>query len=223
MRINQIDQLPYTLRIKVSIAFILMVMIFIVKFAPNFHHQKLPTTFQDENIQVTLDLIEITIQEGSVPPPPRPRVQVSTTFPVIIDEQSIDQLLDFESTFQLIPLPSEGRSNGGIVRNPQHPPRVQRIVEPVSPNNHALQQIRAEITAQLTVNASGRVEEVEILEIRIYNRRTRSYEYISDIDQYFIDSTISAAMQWQFRAATQDGQSVRSVSNHVFTFGSGIN
>lgn len=223
MRINQIDQLPYTLRIKVSIAFILMLMIFIVKFAPDFHYQKSLTIFQSETEQITLDLIEITIQEGSLPPPPLPRVQVSNSQPIIIDEHTIDQLLDFESTFQLIPLPSEGRSNGGIVRNPQQPPRVQRIVEPVSPSNDALQQIRAEITAQLTVNASGRVEEVEILEIRIYNRRTRSFEYINDIDQYFIDSTISAAMQWQFRAATQDGQSVRSVSNHVFTFGSGIN
>jgi hypothetical protein len=223
MKIQKIDRLPYSINIKVSVALILLLLITVFKFAPNFQYKKGFSTFQSNIDQITLDLIEITVQERSVPPPPRPRVQVAISNPRIIDDNTLDQILDFEYTSQLIPLPSSGISTGNIVRNPQSPARVQRIVEPVGPSDGTLQQIRAEIVAQLTVNVSGRVEDVEILEIKIYNRRTRSFDFADEIDNYFIESTIAAAMQWQFRAATQDGVAVRSVSRHVFTFGSGIN
>jgi hypothetical protein len=223
MNIHFTDQYPYPIKIKFSLIVILIGAILVFNLAPKINIEGESQFIPIDSEVISIDLIEITMQEASVPPPPRPRVPVPVTQPVIIEDPELDQLFDIEQTLNSIPLPSRRNGMGEVVRNPQRVPRVQRIVEPISPSNPTIQDIRAEITAELTIDTSGRVTDVEIIEVRVYDRRTRGFVITNNIDEYFINSTISAAMQWQFRAAMQDGELVPSISTHVFTFGSGIN
>jgi len=223
MKIQFIDQLPYHIRINVSLTMILILVILVFKYAPEIIRDSGQQFVYMDSEVISIDLIEITVQEASIPAPPRPQIQVQNTQSVIIDENDLDHLFDFEESFNLISQPSRGNTTGEIVRNPQRTARVQRIVEPVSPGEPSLQNIRAEITTELTIDRSGRVIDVEVIQIRLYDRRTRTFVLTDHIDPYFIESTISAALQWYFRPALQDGTPVASISIHVFTFGSGIN
>lgn len=223
MKKGQFDNLPYTLRFRIALGVVLVGIIALFRFAPDFNIKRGLNNMYEVPADNIIDLIEITTQASPPSSPPRPQVRAQATEEVIIDDIDLDRLLDFEAEFNRLPLPTIGSGSGNIVRSPQRPPRVQRIVEPISPTSTNLLQIRAEITALLTIDASGNVEDVEITDIKIFNRNSRRFETAGDIHPFFIESTIAAALQWQFRAASHEGNPVKSQSTHVFTFGSGIN
>lgn len=224
MKKQFIDSLPIGIRVQATATVTLLLFIAVFKWMDlrlNFNND---IELVPANEQLVLDLIDITYQDVVPASPPKPSVPISISSDPFVEDFSFDLELDY----QLVPvtIPSSGipgiavdNSNGGIVRNPQRSPRVSRIVEPVSPNV----SISAEIMAELTISPNGRVEDVEIMEIRVYNDRSRQYELTATIDPGFIDAVLEAAYQWQFRPAEHNGKAVRSVSRHVFTFGRGIN
>lgn len=219
MKKSRFDLAPYTIRFKVSLITVLVFMILIFRFGPELRRKNIDFKSFGESSQITIDLIEITTQSTPPSAPPRPREPVRTLADPIITETDIDVI--FDVTIQLDPGIDQtvGQSVGLVVRNPQRPPRVQRIVEPINPDNSS----RIEVIAELTVGIDGRVEDVQIVSARRRNQATGNYEPIQELDESFIQATREAAFQWLFRPATQQGNPVRSVSEHVFSFGRGIN
>ncbi|HAC14556.1 MAG TPA: hypothetical protein DCE78_01230 [Bacteroidetes bacterium] len=209
---NSYDNLPYDLKLRINLGIILLLFILIFRLSPDFKPiDSQNQTFQS-NERITIDLIDITTQSAPLASPPKPRVPVDVTQDPIISETELDPLFELEFVFESLELPEFGVGSGNkpgvgigrIVRDPQRPPRVQRIVEPVSPD----QSIRAEITALLTINPSGRVVEVEFQNIRIYNELTQRFETATAIDPAFLEATEYAALQWIFRPATHQGNNV---------------
>lgn len=194
-------------------------MILLFKFGPESSRGSIDFGNFSENNQITIDLIEITTQSSPPSAPPKPRVPVRTFIDPVVTETDIDVIYDVPIQLDSGIQRTEGQAVGVVVRSPQRPPRVQRIVEPISPDI----SIRVEIIAELTVGADGRVEEVQIISIRRRNQSTGIMESVSEIDDSYIQATREAAFQWLFRPASDQGQPVRSVSEHVFSFGRGIN
>lgn len=198
---------------------ILVVMILLFTFGPEATRRNPDFRNFAENNQITIDLIEITTQSSPPSAPPKPRVPVRTLADPVVSETDIDVVFDVPIQLDTGIDPTAGQAVGIVVRNPQRPPRVQRIVEPVSPDI----SMRVEIIAELTVGIDGRVEDVQIVSIKRRNPNSGIMEAISSIDESYILATREAAFQWLFRPATVQGEPVRAVSEHVFSFGRGIN
>jgi len=194
-------------------------MILLFRFGPDSRRSGFNFRNFTENNQITIDLIEITTQSSPPSAPPKPTVLVRTLADPVVSETDIDLVFDVPIQLDEGIQQTAGQGVGLVVRNPQRPPRVQRIVEPMSPDI----SMRVEIIAELTVGVDGRVEDVQITSVSRRNSSTGEMEVISNIDESYILATREAAFQWLFRPATVQGNPVRSVSEHVFSFGRGIN
>lgn len=219
MKKTRFDLIPYTLRFKVSVIAVLVSVILLFKFGPESKRGNSDFRVFSENNQITIDLIEITTQSSPPSAPPKPRVPLRILTDPVIIETDINVVFDVPIQLDSGINHTVGQAVGLVVRNPQRPPRVQRIVEPISPDILA----RVEIIAELTVGVDGRVEDVNILSVRRRNPSSGELEAVTDIDESYILATREAALQWLFRPASEQGNPVRSVSEHVFSFGRGIN
>jgi hypothetical protein len=219
MKKSRIDTAPYDIRFKISLIAVMIFIMALFRFGPEFRRNQLDFRDFRASEQITIDLIEITTQSSPPASPPRPRVSVRTFSDPVIVETDIDIVFDFVINLDPGIARAPGTGVGLVVRNPQRPPRVQRIVEPIGPDVTT----RIEIVAELTVGSDGRVEDVNIISIKRRNSVSGQLEEVEQIDKAYLDATREAAMQWQFRPATEQGNPVRSVSEHVFTFGRGIN
>lgn len=154
--------------------------------------------------------------ERVAPVVPRPEVTVP-------DEEIVDVEFDLELTvddtgtdFGPIPLP-EGP--GEIVEQPDRPPNVRRIVEPVTPEQARRDGVQVEVIVRYIVSENGEVEEAFIEEMRMYNRQTGRFETVTDTEYGFREITLRAAEQWLFHPAIYQDRPVRSTARHRFTFG----
>jgi hypothetical protein len=219
MKKTQFDHLPYDIHFKLSLILTLSGFVLMVMFGPVMYKNRSNTVFVYSELPITIDLIEITTQLAPPVSPPRPRVPVQVLLDPIVQERDLDLLIEIPVNLENAIAGAFETGQRVLVRNPQRQPRVQRIVEPVSPDVTT----RIEIVALLTVGVDGRVESVEIQSIKKFNPVSGVFEFAVHIDPAYIEATQYAAMQWIFRPAAENGNPVRSVSEHVFTFGRGIN
>lgn len=170
---------------------------------------------------VILDDIQVTRQQTSPPPPPRP--QLPNPVP---DDEIIEVEIEFDVDLDLpdMPLlePGFGTGHTGdeerIVSNPQIPPTVVRIVEATAPEQ-VPDEIRGnlEMIVNFLVDRNGDVEEVSIMEIRLY-QDDGSYEELPYVQYGLMDAVLKAAMQWRFRPARQDGETVKAFTRQRFNY-----
>ncbi len=211
----------YNFRIQIAVICTLVLFILLFRFWP-VHiggERKLDGLFDEDQI-IMPEFIE-TRQQAAVervaPLVPRPQM-------VVPDEEVVDVEFDLEiagldADLDLGPIPMP-EGPGEIVENPDRPPNVRRIVEPVTPQQARRDGVRVEIVVRYVVSESGEVEEAEIDEMRKFNRQTGQYEVVSDAGYGFREITLEAAMQWLFHPASHEGRPVRSTARHRFTFGS---
>jgi hypothetical protein len=174
-----------------------------------------------EREQVFLDDIEITRQETSPPPPPRPMMPNPVPDDEIIEvEIEIEMDLDIPKLPELDPGFGTGQTGDEerIVSNPQIPPTVVRIVEASAPDQVPEEyKGRLEMIVNFLVDTNGEVEEVSIMEIRLY-KPDGSYEELPFVQYGLMDAVLKAAMQWRFRPARQDGQTVKAFTRQRFNY-----
>jgi hypothetical protein len=174
-----------------------------------------------EREAVLLDDIEITRQQTSPPAPPRPQLPVPVPDDEII-EIEID--IDLDVNLPDLPLLDPGFGTGftgneaRIVSNPQIPPTVVRIVEASAPEQ-VPDELRGnlEMIVNFLVDENGEVEEVSIMEIRLY-KEDGSYEQLPFVQYGLMDAVLKAAMQWRFRPARQDGERVKAFTRQRFNY-----
>lgn len=221
-RDREVEEIAYRHRFMGGMVIVLLAMLLVVKFWPvrqtSEEPSEQPVIFQDN---VFLEHIEITRQESSPPPPPRPQQPVPVPDDVIIDD-----LIELDLSIDLAELaPLEGSSGSGrtgddpvIVGRPQLPPTVVKIVEPHVPDIPGNIKGRIEIVVNFLVNETGGVEEVAIVQIRLYNNDFSNFELQDTIGYGIMDATIEAAMEWQFRAARHEGAGVWAYTTQRFNY-----
>ncbi|MCC5940670.1 MAG: hypothetical protein JJU37_03945 [Balneolaceae bacterium] len=218
---NRLSDQDYRNLVLSCIVTVQIIAILIVRFWPESNYIPVLDFEITEQEIVMLDDIEITRQQTSPPPPPRPQ------FPnPVPDDEIIEIEIEFDMDLDLPDLPpldpGFGTGQTGdedrIVSNPQIPPTVVRIVEASAP-----QEVPGEIRGNLEmivnflVDENGLVEEVSIMEIRLY-RSDGTYEELPYVQYGLMDAVLAAAMQWRFRPARQDGERVKAFTRQRFNY-----
>lgn len=210
----------YRITFGISLAASQLIFILLFNFWPQFEFQE--TVFDNYAArEIDMDMVEITQQPVQSPPPP-PTPQVPVPVP---DDYIVDEILDLEDLsdvdqpdFGDIDLPEAEGDEFAVHDNPQRPPNVTRIVEPVVSQEARRANIRAQIMVSFLVDESGVVEEVSIAEIRVFDEDDE-YQVVEAIGYGLIEATLDAASKWRFRPAEDGGEQVRAVTRHMFTFG----
>lgn len=218
---RRLSDSSYRILILSSIAIVLLVMNGLVRFWPVTQYEPaFEFEITDQEI-VLLDDIEITRQETSPPPPPRPQMPAPVPSDEVIDiEIEFDMDLDLPELPDLEPGFGTGQtgSEPRIVSNPQIPPTVVRIVEASAPER-VPEEFRGklEMIVNFLVDETGEVEEVSIMEIRLYDEEG-NYEQLPFVQYGLMDAVLKAAMQWRFRPARQDGETVKAFTRQRFNY-----
>ncbi|MDZ7719383.1 MAG: hypothetical protein U5K72_11260 [Balneolaceae bacterium] len=203
--------------ILVELGFILLIRLW----PESVYEPEIDVQVQQEEV-VALEDIQVTRQQSSPPPPPKPQAPVP-----VPNEEIIEEEIDFETELDLetLPLPEEGVGTGltgdeaRIVGNPQIPPSVVRIVEATAPKQVPDEyEGRLEMIVNFLVDEEGEVEEVSIMEIRLYERGGSDYEQLEFVQYGLMDAVIKAAMQWKFRPAKQNGEPVKAFTRQRFNY-----
>lgn len=197
-------------------------LILLVRFWPEIPYEPdLEYELEQEEV-VALEEIQVTRQQSSPPPPPKPRVPIP-----VPNDQVIEEELEFELEMDLstLPMPEEGMGTAQsgdqeqIVGNPEIPPSIIRIVEATAPEGVPEQyKGRLEMIVNFLVDTEGEVEEVSIMEIRLYERDGSSYEQLEFVQYGLMDAVLKAAMQWRFRPARQNGEPVKAFTRQRFNY-----
>lgn len=168
-----------------------------------------------------IDDVEITQRVSSPPPPPKPVIPQPVPNDEIIEYVEID--LEMETDLPEMP-DLEGMGSGligdeaSIVSNPQVPPTVIRIVEASAPDRVPAElRGKLEMIVSFLVDRNGNVEEAAIVEIRRYDD-DGDYEVLPFVEHGLMDAVLQAALQWRFRPARQDGETVRAFTRQRFNY-----
>lgn len=182
-------------------------------------------TYQDvvfSDNEAIIDEVQITTQQSSPPPPPKPQVPVPVPNDEVIEEEELVlEDIDISEYSDSISVAGLGRVGDSerVASNPQMPPSVIRIVEPTVPAAAKKAGIKAEILVSFLVDTNGNVEEATIAQIKLYNENSETFELVDHVDYGLTDATLEAALQWRFRPAKNDGETVKSFTKHIFTYG----
>lgn len=182
-------------------------------------------TYQDvvfSDNEAIIDEVQITTQQSSPPPPPKPQVPVPVPNDQVIEEEELVlEDIDISEYSDSISVAGLGRVGDSerVASNPQMPPSVIRIVEPTVPAAAKKAGIKAEILVSFLVDTNGNVEEATIAQIKLYNENSETFELVDHVDYGLTDATLEAALQWRFRPAKNDGETVKSFTKHIFTYG----
>ncbi|MEX0681315.1 MAG: hypothetical protein WD097_08030 [Balneolales bacterium] len=211
----------YFIRIQIAIICSISFFILLFRFWPEkvYDDHRLFLQFSGEQ-QLTPEMIVASRQpavERLAPTVPR---LITVPDDEVVDAEFNLELFGMSSEIQDLEPFSENEGETELVENPDRPPNVRRIVEPVMPSEVRRNAVRIQIDVLFVVSAQGEVEEATIDEIRMYNPATRTFEIVADIGYGLKEATLNAAYQWLFYPARHQDQPVRSISRHRFTFGS---
>lgn len=219
---DRISESGYVNRFLMAVLAVQIMLILIIKFWPTATITQEVYYEDSPRDQVLIDEIQITQQRSSPPPPPRPQIPQPVPSDEIIEvELDIDLNLEVPEMPDLEP--GTGTAFAGeestIVSNPQIPPTVVRIVEASTPPG-VPSELRGnvEMIVNFLVDENGNVEEASIVEIRKYNNGDDDYEVVPFIEHGLMDAVLRAALQWRFRPARQDGESVRAHTRQRFNY-----
>lgn len=205
--------------VSIIVAQILLIAVF--KFWPE--SIKEPVSFDSfEKEAIIVEEMIITRQASAPASPPKPQIPIP-----IPNDEVIEDIIDFPELDYFIntdPLSLENTTGQRgdeeqISGNPDRPPRVVKIVEPVIPDRAKQANIKAMIYVNFTVLKDGSVNEAYISEIRKYKDNGEDFEIVKDIGYGLLEATLEAAYQWRFRPATERGENVGAYAQDVFTFG----
>ncbi|MEX0686089.1 MAG: energy transducer TonB [Balneolales bacterium] len=215
---NKSRELQYRMTFGISLIVSQLIFIFLFLFWPKFEYQD--SVFEkSDGRDIQLDMIEFTRQSRNIPPsPPNPNVPVDEPVDHIMYDEPDLEVITSLSKLAYDNLPESEGDRIIIFENPQVPPNVIRIVEPVMPPEARQANISAQIKVTFLVNPDGDVEEVSISEILLLDDNN-NYQTVESIGYGLIEATLNAANKWQFRAAEHDGKKVSALTRHYFTYG----
>ena len=223
-KIISTEDLHYRIRLQVSIIITELLLLSVIFFwpTPNSERNNEEIVYSEE--ELNLEPPNITQQTTSPPPPPQPSLPPEPVPDDVIDEEIEIEEMNLPDVLEPSELKGPGiidsdDDNLQIVSNPQMPPSVVKIVEPVVPEEAKKAGIKAEIWVNFLVNKDGNVEEATISEIKVYDKSKDKYVTVQSIGYGLVESTLKAALQWRFRSAKDQGEEVTAYTKHIFTYG----
>jgi len=223
-KITSTKDIDYRIRVQVCIILTELLLISLILFwpTPDPGQKKDEIVYTDE--ELNLEPPTITKQTTSPPPPPQPSLPPEPVPDDVIEEEIEIEEQNLPDVLEPSELEGPGIMDSNdnelqIVSNPQMPPSVVKIVEPVVPEAAKKAGIKAEIWVNFLVNKNGSVEEATISEIKIYDKEEDKYVTVKSIGYGLVEATLKAAMQWRFRPAKEQGEKVSSYTKHIFTYG----
>lgn len=170
---------------------------------------------------VFIEQVINTSQQSAPPAPPLPHVPQPVPNDEVIEEE-ID-FPEIDDLFSEDPLkPDEdgtGRAGveGELVSSPEKSPSILHIVEPTVPDEAKRAGIKAEIIVDFLVDTNGRVEEIIITEIRLYEGD--KYRVVNSVGHGILEAVSEAALKWRFRPAMHEGEAVKTYVKNSFSIG----
>ena len=206
----------------VSIIVAQLIMISTFKLWPEREFER-PVFDSFEKSAIIVEEMIITRQANAPASPPKPQVPIPVPNDEVIEEEllefpELDDLLNTDPLSESITTGQRGDEER-ISGNPDRPPRVVKIVEPVIPDEAKQANIKAIIFVNFTVLSTGLVKEAYISEIRLFEDNGRDFKVVKDIGYGLLEATLEAAYQWRFRPASEDGEQVGAYTQNSFTFG----
>lgn len=206
----------------VSIIVAQLIMITTFKIWPEREYDR-PVFDSFEKEAIIVEEMIITRQANAPASPPKPQVPIPVPNDEVIEEKllefpELDDLMNTDPLSESVTTGQRGNEER-ISGNPDRPPRVVKIVEPVIPEEAKQADIKAMITVNFTVLSNGNVKEAYISEIRLYDENGRDFKIVNDIEYGLLEATLEAAYQWKFRPAIEEGGQVGAYIQDVFTFG----
>ena len=214
---------PYRLRIQLSLAATLILLIGLVRlWPPPPSGGDSPAAFRVSE-QETIDVEEIlpTRQARRAPPPPAPPIPIVVPDEVVLDVVELDfseaNLLDLDDAGEEAEN-TEGEAvpaSGGVTVGP----KAVRFVEPEYTREARRKRVRAEVVVEVLVDDKGRVQETSIEERFILDDDDGSKTPVAEVGYGLDEAAVSAAKRWIFRPARENGRAVASYTTLTFTFG----
>ncbi len=172
---------------------------------------------------IEVEEISPTQHQRRRPPPPAPLT------PVIVPDETVLDEIEIELTENLITADlreDEGEEEGdqapaiGGAQRPDSGPKALRVVVPEYTREARRRKIRAEVVVEVLVNERGLVETVRVIHRYLLDGLDNQDREAVDVLGYGLEeSAISAAQQWMFRPATEDGKIVSSMTTLTLSFG----
>lgn len=176
--------------------------------------------FSDEAI--ALEDVVRTEQQNRPPPPPKPQTPIPEPTDEVIEEDPIEledlNVTKYSDSLSVEMIGSEGDADEPV-SSPQVAPQVIHIVEPTVPEAAKKADIKAEIWVNFLVDTEGKVEEASITEIVVHDQETGEKRTVDRINYGLTEATLTAALEWRFRPARNNGKPVKAYSKQIFTFG----
>lgn len=175
-----------------------------------------PLNFSEDEV-VNIQAPVRTVQESSPPPPPSPQVPVPVPNDEPVEEEEIEfnEKLFSDTGDSLTISPGEGgQGDDPVSGNPEVGPSVISIEEPTFENDSPG---KADIYVRFLVNRKGRVEEAEVEKILKYDNNDEPTILATSLEEPdVIKKTIDAALNWRFRPARENGETVRAYTTQIF-------
>ncbi|WP_441000509.1 energy transducer TonB [Fodinibius sp. SL11] len=176
--------------------------------------------FSDDTIAIE-DVVR-TKQQNSPPPPPKPQTPIPEPTDEIIEEEPIElddlNVSKYSDSLSVEMIGSDGDADQPV-SSPQVAPQVIHIVEPTVPEAAKKVNIKAEVWVNFLVDTDGKVEEASIAEVVLYDQESGEKRTVDRINYGLTEATLTAALQWKFRPARNNGQPVKAYSRQIFTYG----
>lgn len=204
-----------------GIVITLLLVISVIKFWPKTVKEAKEFYSFDKDAIIVEEMI-VTRQANAPASPPKPQIPIPVPndkiLEIIIEFPEFSELLNTDPLSETNTTGQRGNEER-ISGNPDRPPRVVKIVEPVLPEEAKRSNIKATITVNFTVFSDGTVKEAYISEIKKYAKNGKDFEFVNDIGFGLLEATLEAAYKWKFRPATEDGEKVGAYTQDIFTFG----
>ncbi len=212
----------YQHRIMACIIVSQLIMISVFKFWPETEFKQPAFVYPDNEVIVVEEMI-VTRQANAPASPPKPQVPIPAPTYEIIEEDILDfpEMNDFQNENPLSESITTGQRGDEdlISGNPDRPPRIAKIFEPILTEEAKLADIKAIIFVNFLVNRDGSVREAYVSEVRLYDKKGENYEVVKDLRYGLIQASLEAAYKWRFVPATEGGEKVGAYTQNSFTFG----
>lgn len=199
-----------------------LIMISVFKFWPEQEIKK-PAFIIPDNEAIIVEEMIVTRQANAPASPPKPQVPIPVPTYEVIEDEILDfpEMDDFQNADPLSESITTGQRGDEerISGNPDRPPRVTKIFEPIVPEEAKEASIKAIIFVNFLVNRDGSVKEAYVSEVRLYDDKGENYEVVQSIRYGLIEASLEAAYKWRFRPATEGGEKVGAYAQNSFTFG----
>lgn len=199
-----------------------LILISVFKFWPEQEIKEAVFIYPDNEVVIVEEMV-VTRQASAPASPPKPQVPIPVPTYEVIEDEILDfpEMDDFQTENPLSESVTTGQRGDEerISGNPDRPPRIAKIYEPIVTEEAKRADIKAIVFVNFLVNRDGSVKEAYVSEVRLYDKKGENYEVVQDLRYGLIQASLEAAYKWRFLPATENGEKVGAYAQNSFTFG----